>query len=230
MTNQPKQLIIIGGGASIKACYLPSLKNKLASKLTLGTNYSYKFIGTTFQACVDSTFYNSQYKELSELRFVVSGAPSMIKQAKNTLKLKPSATYDQTLKKGVYKANLTGIYGLTLSTFLMNESENVIFILGYDYGVKEPPKKGVIAQTHFYQGQLTHRGIGKINYYITKNRADKDFDVFKGATAKIYNVSLESNINSFEKISYERFFELLDKEEYNQEELLEYVAGRFNSI
>ena len=230
MTTKPKQLIIIGGGTSIKPCYLPLLKDKLGGYLTIGTNYSYKFIKSTFQACVDSTFYNAQYKDLLGLGFVVSGAPSMTAVAPNTLKLKPSSTFDQTLKKGVYKANLTGIYTLSLACFLMNGPNDQIFLLGYDYGVKEPPKKGIIAQTHFYQSQLAHRGIGKINYYITKDRADKDFDVFKGATAKIYNVSLESNINSFEKISYERFFELLDKEEYNQEELLEYVKSRFNSI
>ena len=230
MNIKPKQLIIIGGGASIKACYLSLLKGSLAGKLTIGTNYSYKFIDTTLQACVDSTFYNAQYKELSELRFVVSGAPSMTSIAKNTLSLKPYSSFDQTLKKGVYKANLTGIYSLSLACYLMNEKDSQIFLLGYDYGVKQCPAKGEIATTHFYQGQLEHRGIGKINYYMTKDRADKDFDVFKQATAKIYNVSLESNINTFEKITYENFFEMLDYEAYHQEDLIEYVKARFSSI
>jgi hypothetical protein len=36
---------------------------------------------------------------------------------------------------------------------------------------------------------------------------------------KIYNVSLNSNINCFEKISYEKMFELLSEEIINQEDL-----------
>ena len=81
--------------------------------------------------------------------------------------------------------------------------------------------------THFYQGDINHRGIGKINYYNTKGKADKDFGVYSfEKQCKIYNVSLDSKIEIFPKISYDKFFSMLDNETYNQDILRQKIKRK----
>jgi len=120
----------------------------------------------------------------------------------------------------------------------------ICFLLGFDYG--EARKKGydksdlrAIEQarivdksgkkylTHFYQEELTHRGTGKINYYNAKDRAKKDFSVYKNEKKiRIYNVSPDSRIPTFPKIDYSTFFKMLDKHTYDQNELREYIKEK----
>ena len=100
-----------------------------------------------------------------------------------------------------------------------------VYLLGFDWsrriGLPERdknynPKSDL--QIHYYH-DIKHRGIGYMGYYENHN-PDKAFIEFtKKETLKIYNVSLESNINCFEKISYEQFFRQLSKKIENQEEL-----------
>jgi len=74
---------------------------------------------------------------------------------------------------------------------------------------------------------LQHKGSGYVGYYENHN-PDKEFKQFiKKDTFKIYNVSLESNINCFEKISYQKFFEILSPEKINQEEIREEIKLRW---
>lgn len=107
------------------------------------------------------------------------------------------------------------------------------------------------ALTHWYQHgnlksvytgesqELIHRGIGKVNWYEAmdeiKNpqtkecrrvpRAEKEFQVYENESkVKIYNVSLESNIPTFPKMSYEDFFKRLNKEDLNQDFLRQEMA------
>ena len=76
------------------------------------------------------------------------------------------------------------------------------------------------ALTHWYQDELEHPGIGKNHYYYIKDKANIDFNAFKGETkCKIYNVGLESRINLFEKIDYPTFFSKLNDNPVNQDEL-----------
>ena len=117
----------------------------------------------------------------------------------------------------------------------MDEGE--IYLLGYDYGPqRDSDGKPLIDErgrilTHWYQGKCEHRGIGKINWYTatmtdskdkkTKiTNAENEFRVFANESkVKIYNVGLQSTIPTFEKISYEQFFEKIDKTPINQEEI-----------
>jgi len=81
--------------------------------------------------------------------------------------------------------------------------------------------------THFYQGEINHRGVGKISYYNEKARANRDFGVYKDEKkVKIYNVSLVSKIGVFPKISYEEFFKRLDKQVCNQDSLRKYIKEK----
>ena len=74
--------------------------------------------------------------------------------------------------------------------------------------------------THFYQNDINHRGIGKVSYYNSQNRAVVDFKPYKKEKkVKIYVVSRKSKIETFPKISYDKFFQKLDNNIYNQNQL-----------
>lgn len=238
MNNQKiNQLIIIGGGASIKEGIAKGLWQKIEDKYTMGLNYSYKFFpNPTLQSYVDRDFYENNIKDLEKLPLIV-GQSFPIKYASNTLTLSVTDKYKRDIKlHGCYKASLAGIFALSLGIYLLDEGE--IFLLGYDYGElrKKDPTKFITnkqeaqeiiykdsdnkALTHFYQGELKHRGIGIISYYNLRNRADRDFDCYKEEkSVKIYNVSKKSKIKTFPTLTYEEFFQKLNKEKYNQEEL-----------
>lgn len=73
--------------------------------------------------------------------------------------------------------------------------------------------------THYYQGDKTreHRGEGLVNYYVSKN-PDEVFKPFENETKiKIYNVSPNSAINTFQKIDYPTFYSLVDNSTYDQD-------------
>jgi hypothetical protein len=81
-------------------------------------------------------------------------------------------------------------------------------------------------QIHFYN-DIKHRGVGYVGYYENHN-PDREFNQFIKKDIKIYNVSPESNINSFEKISYEQFYKLLSTKEENQEELRHIIRTKLS--
>jgi len=79
---------------------------------------------------------------------------------------------------------------------------------------------------------FTHKGTGKINFYYSKDKAEIRFGVFREEKkCKIYNVSLFSRIpeSIFKKISYDKFFNLLNNKTFNQEKLREWIKQRISS-
>ena len=104
---------------------------------------------------------------------------------------------------------------------------------GYDYGEdkNKPKDKDGRLMTHFYQGDTLHRGIGKVNYYNGTNRASKDFAPFSNEKKiKIYNVSIISKIPTFEKISYQKFYKLIDNKTYNQNMIRDYILNKMEGV
>jgi len=72
---------------------------------------------------------------------------------------------------------------------------------------------------------------GRINYYCTKNRADKDFSNYLNEKqVKIYNVSLNSNINVLPKLSYSHMYKLLDNTIYCQQDLRYNIIQKLKKI
>jgi len=242
----PKQIILIGGGASISEGLSLGLKDKIRDKFVITLNFSFKHFDSIFTMFVDHDFYNGnivkdskdnftiQDKEFFDLlrkqRLLVgTNTLSVIEGMKrtksdNTIFLKSRDTYDRDIKDGLYKETLVGVAALTLSQYLMNFSGE-IFILGYDWTVqvkeKLDPKNYVThhydVNTHYYSDEETnHRGQHFTGYYQVHD-PNNFFKHYNEPNIKIYNVSLNSNISNFEKISYERMFELLDKETYNKE-------------
>ncbi len=245
--NLPKDLIIIGGGASVKEGIDKGLLNLLPNSFSVGLNYAYKYMNTTVNMGVDERFWNDNYQELSQLPLYIGKQHSEIRNiGKNTHFLPPCRDYYRDLKPGVYSSTLVGLFSLSLFINLMDEGN--IFILGYDYGPQRDEQgKPLLDEkgrpiTHFYQGKVEHRGIGKINWYtstIVDNRitgkripnAEKEYRVYKDETkVKIYNVNLQSAIPTFPKISYEEFFTKKLTTELNQNDIREEVVRRLNIL
>lgn len=224
--NKPTQLVILGGGSSISEGISKELWDKLKDKFVIGINYSYRYFSNpTIQCFCDDKFYKDEREQLKNLPLIIGKQHGQLHPEPNTIMLKTKADkYRRDIRNGIWKSSLTGIFALSLGIYLLDVGE--IFLLGYDYSGQGKDEKGR-AVTHFYQDDITHRGTGKINYYDSKGRADKDFGVYKDEKKiKIYNVSLNSRIDVFEKISYDDFFEKLGKKRYNQEELKDFVKER----
>ncbi len=74
--------------------------------------------------------------------------------------------------------------------------------------------------THCYQDNINHIGVGRIKFYYATDKINKVFEVYKPETKiKIYNVSPDSRINTFEKIDYNTMFSKLNNETVDQDEL-----------
>jgi len=238
--QKKKQIIIIGGGTSISEGRAKGLWDKIKGKFIIGLNYSFNYLpNPTFQCFVDNTFYNEVYSKIGYLPLIIGSKKKVEKELPNTIFLPAISKYYKDIKHGVYKNSLVGLYALTLAIYLANPGDE-IYLLGMDYGekrksdftkvLKKPAELNKVmirdeknrAMTHFYQGEINHRGIGKINYYNGKNRVEQDYKWYKQIKdIKIYNVSLVSKIpeDIFPKISYDEFFKKLDKDTYNQDEL-----------
>lgn len=230
----PSECIIIGGGASIKP-YVSLLQPLCATKFTVLTNYAFKTFSGTFLAFQDRDFYKPKpddkgvlpnpdyYDDLRKLPLIIGINHNGVEEFKldNTILLNKSE-----------KENLTGVFALKLAEKLMQIG--TIYLLGFDWtrrkGLPERdpnynPKSDV--PTHYYNN-ITHRGTGLLGYYENHN-AGNDFNkLIKKDTLKIYNVSPESNIDYFEKISYEKMFSLISADQINQEELRKEVNKYFS--
>lgn len=217
-----RQLIIIGGGYSLKKPIEDGLWDKLKDKYAFGLNYNYKHFDSTCLMGVDDEFYNLEFENLKNIPLIVFGYDKDVKKwHPNTLKLKCHNKYlGRDLNQGVYSSRLTGMFALTLGVYLLDIGE--IFLLGYDFGWKSDKVINKQYATHYYQGTIKHRGIGHISYYNSKGRIKSDFAPYKDEKkVKIYNVigDPESKIETFEKIDYNTFYKLLDNKIYNQKEL-----------
>jgi len=201
-----KQLIIIGGGESINKADRNRLLSALRGRFTCGINYSYRYFDTTFLVCMNYTdFYSINRKELSKLPLIVSchrQFPS--KWEKNTVLVDKNYM-------------LSGILALDVGMRILEEGE--IFLLGYDYNEQNN-------KTHFYQGAIDHRGIGKSAYY-DRGFEDRDFRPFcNNKKIKIYNVSMKSRIKCFSKLTYNKFYKKLDDSKYNQGGLVKEIKRK----
>ena len=223
-----RQLIIIGGGSSIKP-ELETLQKILKNKYTVGLNYAYRYFPyCTFYSYADHKFYTDELNGLKELPLIIGNYHSNLnnKIHSNTIMLPAISQYNRDIKRGVYKASLCRIFALTLAISLLEVGE--IYLLGYDLGGddKTKDKRGKII-THFYQGEINHGGIGKVCYYKSHRRGHSDFGCFRNLEGiKIYNVGLESKLEEFEKIDYKEFQKKLNREKLNQNKLREDIKNK----
>jgi len=199
------QTIIIGGGSSIKEGILLGLQEKLKSTFNVGINYAYKFFDCSILVCVDRPFYERNKKEIKSIPLIICRHFDNVEYLDNTISIVGiHGTYRRNLVEGVYSPRYSGMFALSLAIFC-SEPGDEIYLLGYDYNYKGKTENGRYF-THFYQGKIEHRGVGRISQFRPEN-ARRDYEPFKWEReVKIYNVSLTSLIPYFDKISYEEFF------------------------
>jgi len=222
--DKPSQLIIIGGGPSIREGISKGLWQRIQNKFVIGINFSYKYHkDPTIQCFLDWKFFQQNKEEMLKLPLIVTKKHNKI-SGNNMIYLRPTTNYRRDLSSGAWKGSLTGIYAVSLGIYLLDEG--TIFLLGYDFdGISQKDSKKPL--THYFQGQYKHNGVGKVSYYRTKGKAQNDFHPFaKEKKVKIYNVSLNSKIPQFEKISYDKFFSLLNNKKYNQVVLREWIKNK----
>jgi len=220
-----KQCIIIGGGYSIKDGVDKNLWNMLDGRFTIGTNFSYKFFDSTILTFIDAGFYTAQRSNgLYKVPLIIGRKLAELDRLKlpNTILIKESNKFTRDCRNGIYCGSLCGIYALSLSIYLMGPNTE-IFLLGYDFSGSDSKDNDGKDITHFYQGRIFHRGIGYTKYYNSV-RSNKLFDHYSQINdVKIYNVSPKSKINTFDKISYDEFFDKLDNNHYDQDDIRKYV-------
>jgi hypothetical protein len=159
--------------------------------------------------------------------------------------------YKKKIKKIKYK---NYVYDITVKNHMIWVKRNNICCwsgnCGFDGGkisddkeivdIKQVKNKGVLIKkgksytrhiSHWYQGKLEHRGIGKISFYHDSNKVNKLFEVFKGENkCNIYNVGLKSNLTIFPKISYDKMMSQIDTTIYDQNELREMIKSKLTTI
>lgn len=231
-----KRLIIIGAGNSIRPELQNGLWDKLRNEYTFALNDVIYFFEPTVPVFVDWYWYRSRFEAFKNYPLVVGKYDAKIfathpeikvtNVSDNTIFLQPSENVyhgKNSLKNGIYSGVLCGCFGLSFGIALGFKE---IYLLGFDFCE-------IDGKTHFYEkdklkeqiiGLIKEKdgsircGIGKDSrgYYRTgvyNNDSKVYFKVYEQEKeVKIFNVSPESKIKVFKKISYQEFYKRLDKD------------------
>ena len=135
------QIIIIGGGRSIKEGIELGLWTKIKDLFTIGTNYSFNYFIPTILTFADVSFYKEQLENLKKLPSILVGnfliRKYKLEELPNLYLLSVNnSKYTRDLSEGVYKG-FTGIFSLSLAIYLLDNlgvEEKEIFLLGMDWG------------------------------------------------------------------------------------------------
>jgi hypothetical protein len=242
LMNNFSECIIIGGGKSVTEGLALGLKDRIKDKFVITCNYAYKHFDSTFLAFMDRDFYVSAadrqaiYKDkYPDIHSELAALPLIIGYKQNP-EIGKSLLPNTIMIPNPYKEvqlNLTGIFALSVAVKLNVEK---IFLLGFDWTRLTTEEKGnklynpstcnYDTDIHYYGKEIKPRGSGYVNFYEGHN--PENFFKFFSNKTKIYNVSLNSNIQTFEKISYEHMFRLLNDEKINQDELRKQIKLSFD--
>jgi len=228
------RLIIIGGGNSMTEGIQKGLWDKLSYEYTFGINSSIYFFTPTVPFWGDWRFYKENKEELDKYNLVIgmfdgkigNGGNFKCPKGSNLQMLQTAKNYHgaESWEKGFYSRILTGLFALTTGLALGFKE---IYLLGFDF-------QEIEGKTHFYQKEsLEKQKIGKIiisndniacgigkdkrGLYRTGcyNKAPSlhfnEFNKVKPGI-EIFNVSPQSKIEAFQKITYDEFFKKLENE------------------
>lgn len=204
-----KQVVIIGGGPSLREFDFKFLNNKF----TIGLNYACRFHEPTAIVWVDKTFYSEEQKYLLQSKAVLIARDSCHTPS-NVIKLPDSRHkyYGLTgLRDGLYSSYMVGLFALSMCVALRIEE---IYLLGYDC-------KFFDGKSHFHD--VEHRGTKSEEPYYKSIRM---YDVYKNCESKIFNVSDISLIEVFQKISFDDFFNRV--EDVDQEFARKWLVDKIN--
>jgi hypothetical protein len=157
--NKTHQLIIIGGGPSIKDGIVLGLWEKIKYHFTIGTNFSYKYFKPVILTFVDKDFYEigsctftgeevlEHRQELAKQHLIVGQLHNQLPTFSNTLLIPARSSYDRTLATGAYHPWLCGIFALTVGIWALDYANRTndtleIYLLGMDWGEKRKDKMG----------------------------------------------------------------------------------------
>ena len=245
----PSKGLILGGGLSIRqglwnlpVTDLP-IWRKIQNEFVIGTNFSNLFFPSTVLMYSDYHFYHTQKQWLDKVPLIVGRDDDYYRRDQciglgdNVTLLKGSTKYNgiNSLKEGLYTFQLVGMAAIS---FAIGLGCKEIYLLGFD-------ACEINGHTHFYDdiaigtyfyNKQKYCGIGKHkttegqyiyntgNYNKIKELNEHWFKPFEKALVdgiKIYNVSLESKINTFQKISMEQMFHNIEQSpsQYSQDEI-----------
>ena len=121
---KPKQLIILGGGTSIREGINSGLWSKLQGKFVFSLNEgAFFFFNDTIPVFVDETFYKDNLDIYKEFPFVIGHKTPETERFKldNTVLLKSEHKHyyrNDCIQKGIYSTYWCGIFALTLGIYL----------------------------------------------------------------------------------------------------------------
>lgn len=219
-----KEVVIVGGGYSVKEGIEKGLWDKIKGKEIWSLNFAYRFMPylPTRELWGDLPFFKNNISDLQRLY-----------EAKVELHAKNRPLYHTNLYEGkihtyevtphwnehekkVYNGTSLGLVGTFALSLACKQGYDVIYLLGYDFGAKS----NTDLNTHFYVDEaqkhnIQSTGLKNPNVFYEGGVSIKaqvtDYDNYKTAyQCKIYNVSRDSNIHSFQKITYDEFFSLIE--------------------
>ena len=212
-----RRVIILGAGSSIKSGLSLGLWEKIQNEEVWSINYAFKTMPflPKRELWIDTRFFHGNMQELYNL--FRKGVSCYAKTHQKYVNIPEIRTYEctrspQEFDKKIFigRMGISGIFALYLATMI--EKVDEVYLLGYDWGSITNDK-----QTHYYQNTLVTDsvGVGRPELYknpdgTVKGEVD-DFSLFlrPDIKTKIYNVSPNSAINYFDKLTYEEFFKKL---------------------
>lgn len=194
-----KRAIIIGGGHSTENLDWSLLQGEF----TFGLNYAFKLLTPTTLVFDNDRFYNENKNAINKIESVKISHHC---RKKGIIYIPGSKVYYGTKslkKRAIYTYTLTGIYTLTLASCLPFEE---IYLLGYDMNMD----KGYLHNRHLkhpHNSLAPYRPqIGKFSHFANMEN--------------VYNVSPNSAIHVFPKLTLEEFSNIIknDPQNITQEE------------
>jgi len=215
-----KSVALIGGGSSVAEGVKTGLWEKLKTSNIDLFSINFAFMAMPYlptkQVWIDTTFFRNNLDALEKLQ--KQGVECITKKHAMYNAIATITTYDVTREQfntDITKPLYIGQMGLSgtfaLSVALARGYDN-IYLLGYDFGTTSMSNQF----THFYQNdglQIKSHGINNPGVYRTHNDAVKKdvkvFEQFSNLPITILNVSPNSNIPYFPKITYPQLYEEL---------------------
>lgn len=224
-----EQVVIIGGGYSVNEGIQKGLWSKLEGKEVWSLNSVYKIMPylPTRQLWVDIDFWNHEIDNMQNLFLKgvelitkdyhrIAGLKAQITQYGTCRDLKDWKGQESLDSNMVFTGRMGLVGAFALGVAILRKYKK-IYLLGYDFGSQSLD----IHNTHFYQNRIAELNIMSLGaarpevYRLPDGSLREeivDWQAYEsGFGSQISNVSLISNLPYFPKISYEQFFEELER-------------------